>query len=224
LRQLRTLLLRIDRLRHRGFKPDRVTANIVIRCWLRCGAGLAGGEDDKFRIVRHKDGTVAFAWKKRSEAPFGTDDLRSMFKLVSDLMPVPSAPAGTSGAPKLPGPQKASISEVTSASVRELGSSPHVVDVDVDSDSAGDALLHYRQHIRPFARMMNRAFKRLGDHDGARMVLKWMSEQRKALGLGQREDFFRVGVEALMGVDRQWSGSRASGPSGASGASVAKDD
>jgi hypothetical protein len=198
------LLLRIDRLRHRGFEPDRVTANIVIRCWLRCGAGLAGGEENRFRIVRGRDGEVKLAWKKRSEVPFGTEELRSIFNVVKDLMRVPAAP-GAPGALKLPGP---SSSETTST--REVGFN----DVDSAGDASADARLDYIRHIRPFARVMDRAFKRLGDHDGSKMVLKWLSEQRTALGQARKDDF-RVGVEALMGVGRHRSDSGASGPSGA---------
>lgn len=53
LHQLRNLLMRIDKLeKHRGFRPDWVTANLVVKCWLAAGAGagdMGMGSERKFR-------------------------------------------------------------------------------------------------------------------------------------------------------------------------------
>lgn len=88
LQQLRGLLDRIHRLEtHRGFIPDRVTANIILSCWLRCSTTPPSiGK----RINHTKSG-----WKVNSKhtpqsqiqsQSFGRDELNRMFELVSKLI------------------------------------------------------------------------------------------------------------------------------------------
>lgn len=95
LRQLRRLLDLISKLEStRGFKPDRVTANLIVNCWLRCGAGLSprGEPEDRMRLVRTKGGDKAkdaewkWAHKKRSDVEFGLEDVRRVFEVVRQLM------------------------------------------------------------------------------------------------------------------------------------------
>ena len=84
LRQLGRLLVLIDKLeRHRGFVPNRVTANIIVRCWLRCGLGTANvaGTDPSYHQVAGR-----WTWKKPAMAYFGAQELRAVFEVVSRAM------------------------------------------------------------------------------------------------------------------------------------------
>ncbi|KAK4690080.1 hypothetical protein P7C73_g61, partial [Tremellales sp. Uapishka_1] len=72
LAQLRHLLKTIDKLeRHRGFRPDEVTGNIIIKCLMRCSFGLASD--------RNRSGSR----RKTPDNHFGIREIRAVFELVA---------------------------------------------------------------------------------------------------------------------------------------------
>jgi hypothetical protein len=85
LRQLSDLLARIHHLEnHRGFIPDRVTANIILSCWLRCSlAPTPSG----IRLAYTKSG-----WKpspkhnSKGQGAFGKKQLGALFDTISKLI------------------------------------------------------------------------------------------------------------------------------------------
>jgi hypothetical protein len=85
LKQLRALLSRITKLeQHRGFIPDRVTANIILSSLLRCSFQ---SPPSGMRIVKSKSG-----WKfsprhtSSAQGQFGSKDLRGLFHTISKLI------------------------------------------------------------------------------------------------------------------------------------------
>ncbi|WWD19385.1 hypothetical protein CI109_103845 [Kwoniella shandongensis] len=95
LRQLRKLLETISKLeKHRGFVPDANTANIIIRCWLRCAtvsdlSSRNGDEDEhegRLRRYKDKNGQVRVVRKTTSEKTFGNVEIRALFDIVSKAM------------------------------------------------------------------------------------------------------------------------------------------
>jgi hypothetical protein len=85
LRQLSDLLARIHHLEnHRGFIPDRVTANIILSCWLRCSLAPP---PSGYRLAHTKSGWKS-APKINSKVPgtFGKEQLGSLFGTISKLI------------------------------------------------------------------------------------------------------------------------------------------
>jgi hypothetical protein len=84
LRQLSTLLDRIYRLEtHRGFIPDRVTANIILSTWLRCSLSpLPVGQ----RINHTKSGWKVNPKHLPKTQIFGKTQLRGLFDTISRLI------------------------------------------------------------------------------------------------------------------------------------------
>ena len=85
LRQLSDLLARIHHLEnHRGFIPDRVTANIILSCWLRCSLAPS---PSGYRLTYTKSG-----WKSspkinsKAQGTFGKEQLGSLFDTISKLI------------------------------------------------------------------------------------------------------------------------------------------
>lgn len=85
LRQLSDLLARIHHLEnHRGFIPDRVTANIILSCWLRCSLAPS---PSGLRLAYTKSG-----WKpspkhnSKGQGAFGKKQLGSLFDTISKLI------------------------------------------------------------------------------------------------------------------------------------------
>ena len=85
LRQLSDLLARIHHLEtHRGFIPDRVTANIILSCWLRCSLAPS---PSGLRLAYTKSG-----WKpapklnSKGQGQFGKKQLGALFDTISKLI------------------------------------------------------------------------------------------------------------------------------------------
>lgn len=84
LRQLRSLLTRIHRLEtHRGFIPDRVTANIILSSWLRCSLSPPPTGQ---RINHGKSGWKISIKHQPNSQPFGKTELRGLFDTISKLI------------------------------------------------------------------------------------------------------------------------------------------
>jgi len=75
--------------RNRAFVPDRITANIIVRCWIRCGLGIYNptgpGAVPRYHRVPSLTGGK-WAWKKPTIAVFGPAELRSVFEVTSSAM------------------------------------------------------------------------------------------------------------------------------------------
>jgi hypothetical protein len=98
LRQLRALLARVQKLeQHRGFIPDRVTANIILSSWVRCSLSP---RPEGVRIIKTKShsqstdeqSTGGGGWKisprhiSPAQGQFGHSELRSVFDTISRLI------------------------------------------------------------------------------------------------------------------------------------------
>jgi len=98
LRQLRALLARVQKLeQHRGFIPDRVTANIILSSWVRCSLSP---RPEGVRIIKTKShsqttdeqSTGGGGWKisprhtSSAQGQFGHFELRSVFETISRLI------------------------------------------------------------------------------------------------------------------------------------------
>ncbi|CAD6585136.1 MAG: hypothetical protein TREMPRED_004057 [Tremellales sp. Tagirdzhanova-0007] len=85
LRQLGRLLVLIEKMeRNQSFVPNRVTANIIIRCWLRCGLGSSHSAPDAqpmYYLMRGK-----WTRKRASTARFGSEELRAVLEVTSRAM------------------------------------------------------------------------------------------------------------------------------------------
>ena len=82
-RQLKTMLITIARYQRRhGFRPDRVTANIILHCWLNCG--LSRPPLDPYLSRLDRDGALETSRKRRSNFPdMRTQDVLLIFRGVS---------------------------------------------------------------------------------------------------------------------------------------------
>ena len=91
LRQLGRLLELIDSLeKDRGFVPNRITANIIVRCWIRCGMGTGESHDTPHPVERHHLVSTArgtyWAEKRPSTVRFGPVELRAIFEIATRAM------------------------------------------------------------------------------------------------------------------------------------------
>ncbi|KAK8854481.1 hypothetical protein IAR55_003219 [Kwoniella newhampshirensis] len=152
LRQLRKLLDTISRLeKHRGFVPDRMTANIIVRCWLRCATSTNdqtvawNGDGDRDEVMtrryRDKSGQMRVVKKTFSEKNgFGKLEIRALFDVVSKAM-----------------------------SESKVG------------DGAGYGEKEWTAIIRPFGKIVIKALKEKGDPEGVEKVRGWMKREKQAL-------------------------------------------
>lgn len=85
LKQLRALLSRINKLeQHRGFIPDRVTANLILSCLLRCSLRPPPSGT---RIVKSKTGwKVSPRHVSSAQGQFGSGEMKGLFETISKLI------------------------------------------------------------------------------------------------------------------------------------------
>jgi hypothetical protein len=85
LRQLSDLLARIHHLEnHRGFIPDRVTANIILSCWLRCSLAPS---PSGLRLAYTKSGwKPSLKHNSKGQGAFGKKQLGALFDTISKLI------------------------------------------------------------------------------------------------------------------------------------------
>ena len=85
LKQLRALLSRITKLeQHRGFIPDRVTANLILSCLLRCSLRPPPSGT---RIVKSKTGwKVSPKHTSSAQGQFGSAEMKGLFETISKLI------------------------------------------------------------------------------------------------------------------------------------------
>lgn len=173
MRQLRQLLRKIERLEaHRSFRPDWVTANLVVKCWMSClmaggqgwraGSKRKGGEGEEAEIDKRMElrGLFAFVkvlFERRLEEQLalgptseGTSDPAIAEEGTS---PATAPPSTTATTPALPGP----------------ASYPY------------RHTLSYTKHVRPFANDLLRALRQIGDRDGYHQVIGWQREMRERM-------------------------------------------
>ncbi|ORY32171.1 hypothetical protein BCR39DRAFT_524453 [Naematelia encephala] len=160
LRQLRDLLIHVENLeRTRGFIPDKRTAHLIIRCWLRCGSGWNhSSRQPSVRIHKTKDGRMIEAPKQHSEAIFDAKTVRLIWHLVSKIM------------------------------VREVARLEAAHTTGKNKEMKGENRLRYQAHIKPFCQMMKKAMLEFGDKQGFKEVVKWKREMRgRMVQLGEVE-------------------------------------
>lgn len=85
LRQLRQLLYTIHVFEGKyGFKPDRVTANIILGCWFHCASPTRDMGPDPYVFLDHGEGTEPeMKLKKRGPRVMDKREIMMLFRVVS---------------------------------------------------------------------------------------------------------------------------------------------
>lgn len=169
LRQLRALLSRIHSLEQsQNFVPDRVTANIVLSCWMR--SALASPPDG-VRVVQTRDKrwTTSPRHAGRNQDRFGTEEMGRLFSLVSRLFDRSAAPLTPTASAQMLGNETTSGQDVN----------PEVAEA-LNRDG-GDPDLSYSRHVKPFVKIFQHGFKRRDDRAGLDKLREWDARIRLAL-------------------------------------------
>lgn len=167
LRRLRDVLHHVEDLRrNRGFVPDRVTANIVVKAWLNCLARASS----------------------RGERGLSRNDLRDIFQLVADSFDTKSNPLDRAGEAEQAMAKGGKVRTTASGS-KATSAFPRAEDNGTEAISAlvFDPRVDYDRHVEPFAKMMTRAMFRVGDHAGRKRVEAWAAGMAKKLGVEEGE-------------------------------------
>ncbi|CAK9784182.1 hypothetical protein CC85DRAFT_324956 [Cutaneotrichosporon oleaginosum] len=167
LRRLRDVLHTIDKLRaSRGFVPDRVTANIVLKAYLSCLARGTIGEGRDAHPLPFRPGLRA-------------EDLRDVFRLIAESIEdglnkglVVREDVGEDGEDSKRAMSKRATSTRKGPNVRLAG---------LEILDKFDPHVSYEAHVQPFARMMGRAMARVGDHRGRVAIEKWAEVMRERI-------------------------------------------
>ncbi len=156
LRRLRDVLHTIDKLRAtRGFVPDRVTANIVLKAYLACLARGTVGEGRDAHPLPFRAGLRA-------------EDLREVFRLIAESIEE--------------GLDKGLVVREGEEERKQAKRTPKKAPlVDLDILEKFDAHVSYEAHVQPFTRMIVRAMVRVGDHRGRFAVEKWGELMRERI-------------------------------------------
>lgn len=171
LRQLRSLLARIHLLETcRGFVPDRVTANIVLGCWVRCALAP---HSDGVRMVMTRDKKWKISPRHRSgNRQFGVDELRKLFGLVSRLF---DRAAGMPHDLLIPDSMIDTVFTTTALKIsknsKKKGSRAH--EAGVEDHASVDPGLDYARHIKPFVRIFQHGYKHRKDLAGLDALREW---------------------------------------------------
>ncbi|WVQ68645.1 uncharacterized protein L199_006854 [Kwoniella botswanensis] len=179
LNQLRKLLSTIVKLeRTRGFKPDRKTGNLIIRCWLRSmipsPSSHNGEKEVQYREYKDRYGHNKFARKQSSDKrSLGVKEIRGLFELLSRII-VSTRTPGISIKPTTPHVENTYTDH---PSPHFTHSSSHLSDRSANPEN----MKEYEEIVRPFGKNMIRSMKNLGDLKGVDMVKQWMKEQREVL-------------------------------------------
>lgn len=182
LRQLRSLLAKIHKLESvRGFVPDRVTANLVLGCWVRCA--LAPNPDGVRMVLARGGGTRGKEWKisprhtSTINRQFGGEELGKLFQLVSRLFD------RAAGIP----PVDVDVVNSNSDTVRTTTSSrkkkPRMIDTDVEyvPGVGVDPGLDYGRHIKPFVKIFQHGYKQQKNLAGLDALRAWDKRIRGVL-------------------------------------------
>ena len=193
LRQLRSLLAKIHKLEScRGFVPDRVTANIILGCWVRCA--LASGPDGS-RVVKTRDK----GWKisprhTSSHRGFGGEELGNLFGLVSSLFDraagiaavtttTTTTTSSSSSSPDSPSPSPLDTDDpdtattLTNTAISKAGQDDVVAVVGDEVDPRVD----YGRHIKPFVKIFQHGYKQRKDLARLDALREWDRRIRAAL-------------------------------------------
>lgn len=189
LRRLRDVLHTIDNLREtRGFVPDRVTANIVLKAYLSCLARGTRGEGRDAHPLPFRAG-------------LRSSDLHEVFRLIAasiedgvakghivrdgDAEGSEDVPAGKKRKNRAKGKGKATT-KAQAAATAEDNAKPGKEPASPSPTASGafdmlekfDPRVSYESHVQPFTRMMARAMVRVGDHRGRVAIEKWGEAMR----------------------------------------------
>ena len=149
----RSPLLRLMRLvqkfkARRQFKPDRVTANIVLKCWLFCLDRIHKASDGPARKRQRQ-----LAWSTNAKAILEQERLfnfDALDRMIDSFYQ----------------------SVLTSSDSLEIPHPNHPF------TTADDSPLSFDRHIRPLAKSILKAVNNRGDSEGRRKTLVWMSEMQ----------------------------------------------
>ena len=162
---LSKLLYSIDILEKRhGFEPDRVTANIIMETWLRCGlstvkrssTGQDGSEEGWYEFVNTAGD---YKWGRKDAGPDALDRKRIMlmFRIVSTAMD-----RSVTAREKLFTPRGKSKATVSPSPTEDQRSGEGNVD-----------RIEFRRHVLPFSEMVRRSLKLVDAREEQRAVLSW---------------------------------------------------
>ncbi|WWC71211.1 uncharacterized protein I206_105164 [Kwoniella pini CBS 10737] len=184
--RLRRLLGMIDKLeKHRGFKPDRKTANLIVGCWLRSvvpsgrpsQCGLMG-DFKHWRRYKDREGNDIVARKLYSPG-LRKDELRALFEVLQKIL--------TSTRPTL----NKSAGNGSTLSLPSISASSHKLGPPTIAELSAKERREWEEVVRPLGKMIIRSMKILEDSKGIGMVKEWMKDQRKVL-LGEEVDIVDI--------------------------------
>lgn len=162
LRQLRALLARIHYLEYsKAFVPDRVTANLVLSCWVR--SALAPPPDG-VRVVqtRDKKWTTSPRHTGQNQDRFGKEEMRRLLGTVTRLFDRSARPVTIALECPSPG--------TSNSTSKECGEN---AGIEKQEDQGGDPDLSYSRHIKPFVRIFRHGFKQQHDRVGLDQLKEW---------------------------------------------------
>jgi hypothetical protein len=151
--QLSKLLEMIEFLKKKfGFKPNRITANIIVRCWIQCGLGHNNHSRHRtatphYAVTERSSGETLLGMKDEMDSPFlfGGREVKLVFEVVSRLM-------------------DDAISRV---------------DVNLDKQ---DWEIEWRKHVVPFCETVKTSLRRVrADKALIKQVLDWEKTQKYRL-------------------------------------------
>lgn len=186
LRQLRDLLRSIQILERKyQFVPDRITANIILGCWLRC-AQAPHPLSDPLRIRVDEEGNEWVSEKEDSKRIFGGKEVMALHKIlrgviergVSDLEnryrrvaelaarleKLDQTGAATAVAAVPSSSQAGTSSTMAVEKIKEL---LHPL------ATAQPGEISWTDHIKPLAETIKRALRKTGDKAGVYEVIMW---------------------------------------------------
>lgn len=204
LRQLRQLLYTIQVLERKyGFKPNRVTANIILGSWLRCASPKKDDGSDPYVFVSRRGGEedMEMIPKVQSGRIMGQKEAMMLFRVVSMVMTrsvrqlelhfrdLAERHRGTHS--DKPFPTGLAVPSTT------VGSESPDDGVGVSNDESGLPIklnvlmtgdgeweIEHHRHVRPFASMMLNAMRHIENmEEERRTVMLWEKEMRKRLEL-----------------------------------------
>jgi hypothetical protein len=184
LRQLRHLLQAIAYMeKKRGFKPDRITANIILKCWLRC-AQPPHPLSDPFRVRAGEVDPDVVVRKTPSGRVLQGDDLMLMFRLVGNIMELSMARTEQRLKKEL---KKLGASRVAELRVQRTWQKDATAAPTLHKDEAETSImahdtdgplgsfddLDWEKHIRPFAEMLILSLRKVQATEHLSDVLGW---------------------------------------------------
>ena len=154
--RLSRLLRAIERLeRQHNFKPDRVTANIIVQCWLQCGLTDPSSTGDPWRIVTDRFGVETVVPKGVSPYVLESREIVMIFRIISKVM---------------------------ETSVMAIDQDKDQWKYGQDGNGGDADEIDWKRNVKPFCEMIKLSLRRVRDREGLTKVVEWEKGIKTRLG------------------------------------------